>query len=86
LNRGKLYSSRDNKFIVDVNYKLYDESESSWRGELVPMEYKPISDGEGYVIEFQNGTRGRCSLKKKVNRAVSGVPPLYYYYFVVLNR
>jgi len=77
---GKLYFG-SGEFIVNVDYQFHDESQVSWWGELVPTEYRRLSDGEGYVIELENGRRGRCSLKKRVNRAVSGTPPLYYYYF-----
>jgi len=83
LEAGKIYGSGGKEFIVNVDYKLYDKSESSRRGELVPTEYKAIADGDGYIMEFQDGTRGRCTLKKRVNKAVRGVPPLYYYYFRV---
>ena len=40
-----------------------------------------LSDGDGYVIELLDGRRGWCSLKKRVNRAVHGIPPLYHYHF-----
>ena len=76
---GKLYKS--DKFIGDVNYQFHDDSEASWWGELILTEYKRVSDGDGYVIELQDGRRGPCFLKKRINRAVSGPPPLYYYYF-----
>jgi hypothetical protein len=76
---GKLYES--DKFIGDVNYRFHDDSEASWWGELILTEYKRVSDGDGYVIELQDGRKGPCFLKKRVNRAVSGPPPLYYYYF-----
>jgi len=77
---GKLYKS-NNEFIVDVNYRLYDESETRWWGELVPTEYKRLNEGEGYVLELEDKRRGRCSLKKRINRAVNSTPSLYYYYF-----
>ena len=78
---GKLYSFGDKEALVKVNYRFYDESSASWWGELVPKEYRRLSDGDGYLIELEDGRRGRCSLRKRVNRAVSGTPPLYYYYF-----
>lgn len=77
---GKLYTF-DDEFIVDVDYKLFDSSETGWWGELVPMEYCRIGDGDGYVLELGDGRRGQCSLKRRINRAVSGVPPLYHYNF-----
>ena len=81
MSAGKLYRARDEKFIVDVDYQFHEKSEASWWGELVPKEYRLISDGDGYMIELQDGRRGSCSLIKRVNRAVSEVPPLYWYYF-----
>ena len=78
---GKLYKFND-EFIANVNYQFIDKSEASWWGELVPEAYsKLLSDSEGYIIELEDGRRGRCSLKRRVNRAVRGVPPIYYYYF-----
>ena len=77
---GKLYKS-NNEFIVNVNYQFYDDSEYSWWGELVPAEYRPFTEGSGYVIELEDGRKGMCSLRKRVNRAVVGTPPLYHYHF-----
>ena len=77
---GKLYKY-DNQFIVNVSYQFYDNSEFSWWGELVPSEYKPIVEGSGYIIEIEDGRRGPCSLRKRVNRAVHGTPPRYHYHF-----
>ena len=77
---GRL-SSYDGDFKVEVDYKLHDDSESGWWGELVLTEYHRLSDGDGYVIEFEDGRKGRCFLKKKVNRAVYGLSPLFCYHF-----
>lgn len=77
---GKLYRAND-EFIVNVNYQFYNDSEYGWWGELVPTEYERITEGGGYVIEFKDGRRGTCSLRKRVNRAVTGTPPLYHYHF-----
>jgi hypothetical protein len=79
---GKLYKSGSGgEFIANVNYRFHDESETRWWGELMLTEYKRVGDGAGYVIELEDGRRGNCSLRKRVNRAVSGVPPLYRYHF-----
>jgi len=78
---GKLIRVDTGEVIVDIEYRFYDETPSSWWGEMVPKEYRRLTDGDGYLIEFDDGRRGRCSLRKRVNRAVSGTPPLYYYYF-----
>ena len=77
---GKLYY-RGDQFVVSVNYRFYDESEVSWWGELVPTEYRRLVNGDGYMIELEDGRRGHCSLQRRVNVAVSGTPPLYHYYF-----
>jgi hypothetical protein len=77
---GKLYFE-NNEFIVNVNYQFHSESQTNWWGELIPTEYRRLNDGDGYVIELKDGRRGRCSLRKRVNRAVSGTPPLYHYQF-----
>ncbi len=78
---GKLYRLAGDEFIVQVDYQFHDESSVSWWGELVPKEYRRLSDGDGYIIELEDGRKGRCSLRKRVNRAVSGTPPLYHYQF-----
>lgn len=78
---GRLYGFDSEEAIVSVDYRFYDESPLRWWGELVPKEYRRLNDGDGFVIELEDGRRGRCSLRKRVNRAVSGTPPLYYYYF-----
>lgn len=81
MNAGKLYKSINNQFVSDVNYQMHDETETSWWGELTFIASTRISDGDGYVIELDDGRQGRCRLKKRVNRAVSGVPPRYVYHF-----
>ena len=78
---GKLYHLEDGKLIVKVDYRFYDESPLNWWGELVPREYRRLEDGDGYVLELDDGRKGRCTLRKRVNRAVSGTPPLYHYQF-----
>ena len=77
---GKLISY-DGDFTVEVNYKLHDGSELGWWGEFVLTEYHRLREGDGYIIEFEDGRKGRCFLKKKVNRAVYGLSPLFCYHF-----
>ena len=81
MSKGKLYEAKSKEFLADVNYQLHDDSLQHWWGELTLTEYKRIKDGEGYMLELDDGRKGKCSLKKNVNKAVSGVPPLYYYRF-----
>ena len=78
MSTGKLYSF-DDKFVANVDYKLYNESEANWWGELVLTEQGRLEDGDGYVLEVDDGRRGRCSIQKLINRAVSTVPPRFYY-------
>lgn len=78
---GKLYRSNDEEFVAEVTYQFQDESETSWWGELSLVEYKRIGDSGGFIIELEDKRRGTCYLKKRVNRAVSGVPPRYVYHF-----
>jgi hypothetical protein len=77
---GRLVSY-DGEFTYEVNYKLIDGSKLGWWGEFVLTEYHRLSEGDGYVIEFEDGRKGRCFLKKKVNRAVHGLSPLFCYHF-----
>jgi len=78
---GKLYKSSSEEFVANVDYRFYDKSEMGWWGELVLTEYKRPDESVSYVIELEDGRRGKCSLRKRVNRAVTGVPPLYRYQF-----
>ena len=81
MSAGKLYKFSDGEFIANVNYQFHDDSKTNWWGELVLTEYRAISDGNNYAIELQDGRRGRCSLRKRVNRAVTGLPPHYHFHF-----
>ena len=83
---GRLYHFDSKEALVRVDYRFYDESPSGWWGELVPKEYRRLGDGDSYVLELEDGRQGRCSLRKRVNRAVSSTPPLYYYYFRGVGR
>lgn len=78
---GKLYQSIDNALIAEVSYQFQHEEEQRWWGELTLVDYVRIKDGTGYIIELEDGRRGRCALKKRVNRAVTSLPPRYVYHF-----
>jgi len=78
---GKLYRHIDNEFITEVNYQLQDESATGWWGELTLTDYKKVNENDIHVIELADRRWGRCRLRKRVNRAVSGVPPRYVYQF-----
>jgi hypothetical protein len=78
---GKLYNMSDKQFLAEVEYQCFDESQQNWWGELTLTEFQRLQDGSGYVIELQDRRQGNCSLKKKVNRAVLGLAPLFCYHF-----
>ena len=78
---GKLYRYSDQQFICHVNYTFQHESQSSWWGELSSVEYVHLDDGNSYVMELDDSRKAKCTLKKQINHAVSGIPPRYIYRF-----
>ena len=78
---GKLYQSNNESLIGEINYDLKNDSDMRWWGELTLIDYVKIKDGPGYIIELEDGRKSRCSLKKRVNRAVTSLPPRYVYHF-----
>lgn len=78
---GHLYNDKDGNLIVEVNYRLIVDRADHWWGELTLSDFKRIKDGDSYLILMEDGRKGRCFLKKKVNRAVQGLSPLYCYIF-----
>ena len=85
MSTGKLYRASDEELITKVNYKFQHESETGWWGELTLTDYKRIKDNDIYYLELEDQRRGRCRLRKRVNRAVSGVPPRYVYQFTGMS-
>lgn len=79
---GKLYRLSDHQFVAEVNYQCHVDSPTSWWGELTLTDYVRINDAEGYIIELEDKREGKCRLRKRVNRAVSGVPSRYVYQFI----
>ena len=77
---GRLLQSSDAKFIARVNYQIHHEEQGRWWGELTLVDYVHIKDGAGYLLELEDGRRCRCALKKRVNRAVTSLPPRYVYH------
>ncbi len=78
---GRLYRTSDNKLVSKVNYQLHDVSATNWWGELTLIDNVRLSEGDWFIIELEDKRKSRCHLKKRVNRAVSGVPPRYIYHF-----
>jgi hypothetical protein len=81
LPKGKLYYATNEQFIANVSYQFQHQEDGRWWGELTLVEYKQAKDGGGYTIELEDGKKSHCVLKKRVNRAVTSLPPRYVYHF-----
>jgi len=82
--KGKLYEANSEKLISTVSYKIYEEltiegTLEKWLGELTLTDSTRIPDGDRYVIELEDERKGRCSLRRRINKAVILVPPRYFY-------
>ncbi len=87
MGTGKLYRLNDNQSMADIDYQLYQRRESTeWSSELTLSSSLKISESEIYVIELEDGLKFPCKLRRKVNRAVSGIPPRYTYHATSLGR
>ena len=81
MGTGKLYRFSDDQFVANVDYQLFNhEAATNWWGELSLIDSVRLSEGDNYVIELEDKRKSRCHLKKRVNRAVSGIPPHYIYH------
>jgi hypothetical protein len=78
---GKLYNSLNNELIANVNYNFKEQDDHQWWGELTTIEYTQVKDGGCYLIELEDGKKSHCALKKRVNRAVTSLPPRYVFHF-----
>lgn len=76
--RGKIYKDDGAEPFADVNYQLFVEN-SRWHGELILTRKDIIRDGEVFLLEVEDGRRGKCALRKKVNKAVMGMPVRYFF-------
>ncbi len=81
MSTGKLYRAYTGEVLMEVDYRLFDETSNNWWGELTLTDFRRIEDGDGYLLELADGRKGRCFLTRKVNKAVSGFLPLYCYRF-----
>jgi hypothetical protein len=78
---GKLYKLGDSEFVADVNYHVFQHpAAANWWGELTLVDYVSLNEGDTFEIEFEDRRKSKCHLKKKVNRAVSGLPSRYIYH------
>lgn len=82
--QGKLYRPGETEMLSPVDYNIFVEpaidGTERWQGEMVSVESVKIPDGDRYLIETEDGRRGLCYLRKKVNKAVTGLPVRYYYH------
>ena len=81
---GILYDKEINQAISKVSYQLIETdptkyTKKKWWGEFYAS--KEIKRSGIYRIELEDGRKGKCFLKKKVNRAVYGLSPLFCYTF-----
>ncbi len=84
---GKLYPLNDNQFTADVNYQLFQRGESTgWAAELTLASTYKVNENEIFVIELEDNRKCLCKLKKKVNRAVNGIPPSFIYHATSLGQ
>ncbi len=78
---GKLYRFSDDQFLAYVNYHLFHhDAATNWWGELTLIDNVRLGEGDRFLIELEDRRKSQCHLKKRVNRAVSGIPPRYIYH------
>ena len=81
--RGKLYLvGGSEQFVSDIDYKLYQDlaaEPARWWGEFYLGRGIKISEKDGYIIELEDGCKGRCFVRKLVNRVLPGIPAQYVY-------
>ncbi|MFC1892654.1 hypothetical protein ACFLYR_01270 [Chloroflexota bacterium] len=82
--RGKLYRANSVELVAAISYQLNEKpatEPTGWWGECILTDSVGIRDNGRYIIELEDGRKGRCYLKKRVNRVVRGIPPRYLYHF-----
>jgi len=80
--RGKLYLIGSEQFISDIDYKLYQDladEPGRWWGEFSLVIRVKINEDDGYIMELEDGRKGRCYVRKLVNRVLNGIPARYVY-------
>jgi len=82
--RGKLYRADDAQLVSGVKYQIHEEHASEvvhWWGEFTFTGNVNAQDNTQYIIELEDGRKGKCHIKKLVNRVARGVPPRYLHHF-----
>ena len=81
MGTGKLYRLSDKKLVARVYYQLFHhEAATNWWGELTLVDNVRINEGDQFSIVLEDKRTSKCHLKKRINRAVSGIPPRYIYH------
>ena len=80
MSMGSLYKLSGSEFIGSVNYQILRDEETNWWGELTLEDYVRLDDGDGFILELKDKRRRQCRVTKRVNRAVSGIPPRWVYH------
>jgi len=80
---GKIYRFSNQQVVSSVEYKLYDEDTDNlhWWGELYLDTNIRILEDKNYVMEFCDGRKGRCVIKRLSNRVLVGMPSRHMYRF-----
>jgi len=82
MHAGKLYRFDEEQFVTNVDYRLLGDTPASVSGELIPVRYGHISDGEDYIVELEDNRKIKCNLIKNFNLPAIGLPPRFVYRFV----
>ena len=78
---GKLYRLSDGQFVAHVDYRLlHHDTTTNWWGELTLRDNAHLNESDRFIIELEDNRKSQCYLKKRVNRAVSGIPPRWIYH------
>ena len=78
---GRYISPEASRKLSKLNIASTSNRPRGGGGEFLPQDHRRFVDGDGYIIELEDGRRGECYIKKIVNRVIPTVPPIYNYYF-----
>jgi hypothetical protein len=84
--KGKLYEAYNDEPVAKISYQIHEEfdlggSLRKWWGELTLAENVEIREGDRYIIELEDKRKGKCRLKRRINKAVVEVPSRHLYLF-----
>ena len=85
--KGRIYQAYSEGLVARVSYLIQEElteegSPRRWWGELIPIDNVHILDSDRYVLELEDKRQGRCSLRRRINKAVVLVPPRFFYLII----